>query len=511
MSLILSKWGLALLNMVKTNFVKKLPAATKETVIAVPMRESDLGFDLLSDDQVLASFRHLDFAKLGATGKFGSLTLIPFGESSSHAGATLALLGVGEGEDSSIDWRALGGCLTRGLGRFTRISVLATSLETKSVLELAEGFALSDYNYNKYKSVRQTKTPAKALTIVTSSKISAASLERIDILVRCVHETRDLVNQPPNHLYPETFVKEVQRGIKGLGIKIQAWDDKALDAEGFGGIAAVGRGSARPPRLVKISYEPKGAKRHLAFVGKGITFDSGGLSLKSGEAMVGMKYDMAGAASVYQAVVGIAKLGLKVHATAWLCLAENLPSGSATRPNDVIKIRNGKTVEVLNTDAEGRLVLADGLSAASEEHPDLLIDVATLTGAATVALGNRYAGLMGDDAPVLQIESAAKLAGELVWHMPLAQELRSLLDSDTADIANTKIGNRVGGMLLGGLFLREFVGPATPKSKSTIPWAHLDIAGPAENDSAPYGYTPTGGTGAIVRTLVTLAEQVAEA
>jgi leucyl aminopeptidase len=201
-------------------------------------------------------------------------------------------------------------------------------------------------------------------------------------------------------------------------------------------------------------------------------------------------------------VVAIAKLGLPIRVTAWLCLAENMPSGTAQRPDDVIKIRNGKTVEVLNTDAEGRLVLADGLSAAAETKPDLIVDIATLTGAATIALGNRYAGLMGDEKAIKFVQESAADAGELVWHMPLPAELRSLLNSDVADIANVKIGNRAGGMLIGGHFLREFV----PKE---INWAHLDVAGPADNGSAAYGYTPKGGTGVMVRTLVALAGNLA--
>jgi leucyl aminopeptidase len=218
--------------------------------------------------------------------------------------------------------------------------------------------------------------------------------------------------------------------------------------------------------------------------------------------MVGMKYDMTGAATSFQAIVAIAQLGLPVQVTAWLCLAENMPSSTAQRPDDVIRIRNGKTVEVLNTDAEGRLVLADGLSAAVETKPDLIVDIATLTGAATIALGNRYAGLMGADKAVKTVETAASKAGELVWHMPLPTELRALLNSDVADIANVKIGNRAGGMLVGGHFLREFV-PAD------IDWAHLDIAGPADNSGSAYGYTPKGGTGVILRTLVAVAEGLA--
>jgi leucyl aminopeptidase len=217
--------------------------------------------------------------------------------------------------------------------------------------------------------------------------------------------------------------------------------------------------------------------------------------------MVGMKYDMTGAATAFQAIVAIAKLKLPVKVTAWLCLAENMPSSTAQRPDDVIRIRNGKTVEVLNTDAEGRLVLADGLSAAAEEKPDLIIDIATLTGAATIALGNRYAGLMGDQSAVSIVEKAADSAGELVWHMPLPSELRALLNSDVADIANVKIGNRAGGMLVGGHFLRDFV-------PTDIDWAHLDIAGPADNSAAAYGYTPKGGTGVILRTLVSVAQSL---
>jgi leucyl aminopeptidase len=242
----------------------------------------------------------------------------------------------------------------------------------------------------------------------------------------------------------------------------------------------------------------------LALVGKGITFDTGGLSLKPSEAMVGMKYDMTGAATAFQSVIAIAKLGLPVRVTAWLCLAENMPSGTAQRPDDVIKIRNGKTVEVLNTDAEGRLVLADGLSIASEAKPDLILDIATLTGAATIALGNRYAGLMGEDSAIKTVENAAKDAGELVWHMPLPEELRPLLNSDVADIANVKIGNRAGGMLIGGHFLRDFV-------PNEISWAHLDIAGPADNSAGAYGYTPKGGTGVILRTMVAVAADLAGA
>jgi leucyl aminopeptidase len=292
------------------------------------------------------------------------------------------------------------------------------------------------------------------------------------------------------------------------GVTVEIWDEKKLAKEKCHGILSVGQGSVRPPRLVKISYKPTKSKAHLALVGKGITFDTGGISLKPATGILGMKYDMAGAATVAQAAFAIARLKLPIAVTAYMCIAENMPSGSATRPNDVITFRNGKTVEVTNTDAEGRLVLADGLILASESKPDLIVDVATLTGAARVALGNRYTGLMGDDSSVALVQNAAKASGELVWHMPLPEELLELIKSDIADLMNSRVGNPSGGMLVGGLFLQEFIG-TLPKSKERLNWAHLDFATAANNDLAPYGYTVKGATGSMVRTLISVAEQLA--
>ncbi len=240
-------------------------------------------------------------------------------------------------------------------------------------------------------------------------------------------------------------------------------------------------------------------------MGKGITFDSGGLSIKPAAGMETMKLDMAGAAAVLHTVVAASRLGLPVAVTGWLCLAENMPSGTAQRPSDVITIYGGRTVEVLNTDAEGRLVLADGIVAACEEDPDVLVDVATLTGAQMVALGNRVSAVMANDDDLrAQITSAADDSGEQFWPMPLPSELRPSMDSAVADIAN--IGDRFGGMLVAGLFLSEFVG--TREDGSAVPWAHLDIAGPAFNGGGAHGYTGKGGTGVAVRTLLTLAERL---
>lgn len=444
--------------------------------------------------------KKIDLSALGSTGKAEQLVRIP-----GPAGSVIAIVGLGERKPNPDRLREIAGAAARqlrGSGSVVFDLPVSNKIEALAVLE---GAVLANYEYTAYKGGKKaTSGLLKSAVVISDAKIPVSELSKISTLGSAVNATRDLVNMPPNDLYPQSFAAAIQKAAKGLPVTVQVWDEKRLASEGFGGIAAVGQGSTRPPRLVKVSYKPRGAAKHIALVGKGITFDSGGLSLKPGESMVGMKYDMTGAATVANAVLAIARLGLPIRATAWLCLAENLPSGSATRPNDVIKIRNGKTVEVLNTDAEGRLVLADGLSAAAEEKPDLIVDVATLTGAATIALGNRYAGLMGDEKAVKSVQKAAEEVGELVWHMPLPAELRTLLNSDIADIANVKIGNRAGGMLIGGLFLRDFV-------PSEIQWAHLDIAGPANNGSAAYGYTNSGASGAYIRTLVALAESKARA
>jgi leucyl aminopeptidase len=442
----------------------------------------------------------INLESLGVTGALGKTTKVA-GPSTS----VVVLIGLGENQDLD-SLRYVGGVASRELGGSTHVVVDIPIKSASETLALFEGFLLGNYDFQNYKS-RPTKRELAKLTIVTTAKPKSTELAELETIVAAVHACRDLVNQPANELYPEVMTQQAKTAAKGLPIKIKVWEEKDLLSAGLGGIYAVGKGSSRPPRLVKLEYKPSGAKVSLALVGKGITFDTGGLSLKPAESMVGMKYDMTGAAAVMQALVAIATLGIKVRTTAWLCLAENMPSGSATRPNDIIKIRNGKTVEVLNTDAEGRLVLADGLSMAVEESPDYLIDVATLTGAATIALGHRYAGLMGDAEAITRVEKASASVGELVWHMPLPEELRPLLDSDIADIANVKIGNRAGGMLIGGLFLREFV--AADKASKPA-WAHLDIAGPANNDSAAYGHTPKGATGVTVRTLVQLAKDLAK-
>jgi leucyl aminopeptidase len=339
-------------------------------------------------------------------------------------------------------------------------------------------------------------TPLAGRRVATTESVTSAQA-----IAQSVVAAREWVNIPPNLLYPASFAEEARVFLKDTRVSVEVLDDKALAKAGYGGILAVGSGSSRPPRLVRLVYAPRGAKHHLALVGKGITFDSGGLNLKPGDSMYTMKCDMAGAAAVIAAVKAIAELGLRVKVTAYASLAENLPSDTSYRPSDVLTMYGGKTVENGNTDAEGRLVMADAIARASEDAPDLIVDVATLTGAAIVALGDKTAGLMAsDDDTADRVLDAAEAAGEDVWQLPIPKHIRGKLDSKVADIRSTG-GDRAGGALVAAAFLREFVADG-------IAWAHLDIAGPAWTDGGGSGYVSPGGTGFGVRTLVALARSL---
>ncbi len=398
------------------------------------------------------------------------------------------------------------GAAIRALAGTARVGLALPADTADQVAAVAEGALLGAYAYRAYRvtSKERYKPAVESLTLVSSASRDHAvkdAVARAHTVVDAVHLARDWVNTPPGDLPPAGLADAAVAAAKAAGVSVEVLDEKALAKGGFGGILGVGQGSSRPPRLVKLTYTGKGRNRpHLALVGKGITFDSGGLSLKPAAAMEWMKSDMGGAAAVIAAVTAIARLGLAVDVTVWAPLAENMPSGTAQRPSDVLTIYGGTTVEVLNTDAEGRLVLADGLVRASEDKPDVLLDVATLTGAQLVALGARTSGVMGNDDAVRDaVVAAAGATGEQMWPMPLPGELRAAMESTVADIAN--MGDKYGGMLTAGLFLSEFVGEG-------IRWAHLDIAGPAYNDAPPHGYTPKGGTGHAVRTLVRFAEDL---
>ena len=483
---------------IKLSVSSKIPVSKAGTAIVIGVTGTEKDLVLLPHVVDTTALQGLDLAALGASSKLETMIRVPAAN-----GGVFALIGAGQEELDEDSLRELGAAAVRKLDGFKEIVFDLPNDDERDAVSTLEGALLGGYKYAAKKPSEKGKLTS--ITVLSHHKVSKQSIERSRILAHSVNRVRDLVNTPPNLLYPQSFAAIVSDEAASQDVSVTVLDEKALKAGKYGGILAVGQGSARPPRLVKIEYAPKKAKQHLALVGKGITFDTGGISIKPAASMVGMKYDMTGAATVYQAILAIAALKLPVKVTSYLCLAENMPSGSATRPNDVIQIRNGKTVEVLNTDAEGRLVLADGLSAASELNPDLIVDVATLTGAARVALGDRYSALMGTADAVSAVEAAAFDSGELVWHMPLPSELRSRLDTDVADIANAKIGSTAGGMLLAGVFLKEFVGSGKAGTKAQ-PWAHLDIAGTANNEAAPYGYTPKGATGVAVRTLVSLAE-----
>ncbi|MBA0050244.1 leucyl aminopeptidase [Streptomyces sp. AJS327] len=333
-------------------------------------------------------------------------------------------------------------------------------------------------------------------------KAHKAAAERAQVLGYEINRARDLINLPPNELTPRTFADHARTAAEEHRLEYAVLDEKKLLKDGYGGIMGVGQGSQNPPRLVRIAYTHPAAERTLALVGKGITYDSGGLSLKPPGHNETMKCDMSGAAAVLAATVAVARLGLPVNITGWLALAENMPSGAAVRPGDVLTMYGGTTVEVLNTDAEGRLVMADALTRACEEEPTSIVDVATLTGAMVLALGQRTFGVMGnDEAFRTAVVETADEAGEDSWPMPMPGHLRKAMDSQVADFSN--MGERPGNGLLAGIFLKEFI-------PEDLPWAHLDIAGPAFNESGPYGYTPKGGTGSGVRTLVRLAERAAD-
>lgn len=483
------------------------PREIEADVLVLGVLKTSDGPQVLGDPLGLS----LPLDVIGVTGAQDELRWLP---ASPGNVTSVALIGLGTDAPDTHALRYAAGSAARQLRGIESIAFALPTEGDDQVLALLEGAGIGAYAYTGYRSstLASTKSPASRVTVLDATAEGSALTERATAVAEAMHTVRDLVNAPPSDLYPETFAAAAAELAADRNVTVQILAEDELTAGGFGGILGVGQGSTRGPRLVKLSYAPASATTHLALVGKGITFDSGGLSLKPAASMVGMKYDMTGAATVLAVVLAAARLGLPVRITSWLCLAENMPSGAAARPNDVLRIRGGKTVEVLNTDAEGRLVLADGLVAASEEQPDAIVDVATLTGAARVALGNRYAGVMGDHDLVAQVVACGDRAGELLWPMPIPDEVRPLLNSDIADIANAKPGETAAGMLLAASFLRDFVGTVGDgDEKRSIPWAHLDIAGPANNGASGWGFTAKGPTGVAVRALLELAEELGRA
>ncbi len=445
-------------------------------------------------------------AALGATGAAEELTRVP--APAGVAAAFVVAVGLGERRRTydSETLRRAAGAAARSLAGQAKVALALPAASAEQAEAVATGALLGAYAFDTFrtKSAEGRPKPVGGFVLVADvePKAARAALVRAKAVASAMAHTRDLVNTPPNVLTPAAFAAEAERVGRASGLEVTVLDEKQLKRGGYGGIMGVGQGSEHPPRLVRIAYRHPKATRHLALVGKGITFDSGGISIKPGLHMEVMKSDMAGAAAVLSVLTALATLKPVVNVTGWAAMAENMPSGSAQRPSDVLTTYGGRTVEVLNTDAEGRLVLADAMVRAAEENPDLMVDVATLTGAQIVALGGRTGAIMSnDDTTRDRVFDASKRAGEAMWPMPLPEELRKGLDSPVADIANLDNG-RMGGMLSAGVFLRDFVAPG-------LNWAHLDIAGPSFNTGAAYGYTPSGGTGSAVRTLLQVADDMA--
>jgi leucyl aminopeptidase len=448
-------------------------------------------------------------ALLGASGAPGEVTkLATLG---TIAAPLVVAVGLGDEPTGSAPEREK---LRRGAGAAVRAlagsATVALALpvpddeDAPGVLRaILEGALLGSYRFAGYKTKPQPqrREPVAAIQVHVpdaSEAAAGAEVTRAEIVGRSVRLTRDWVNMAPNELRPPQFADAVVAAAQGTGLEVEVLDFEQLKAGGYGGIVAVGRGSEAPPRLVKLTYTPAGvdSPKKIALVGKGITFDTGGISIKPTAGMWEMKSDMAGAAAIGGAMLAIAALKPPVAVSGYLAMAENMPSGSAYRPGDVITMFNGKRVEVFNTDAEGRMVLGDAIARACADGASYVLEASTLTGGQVIALGKRIAGLMGSDAAVDLVRQAGDKVGEPAWPMPLPEEVRKGMESDIADICQTNSSlDRSAHMLQGGVFLREFV-------PDGVEWAHIDIAGPGYNAGEAAGYWTKGGTGVPVRTLL---------
>ncbi|WKG11204.1 leucyl aminopeptidase [Nocardia sp. PE-7] len=436
---------------------------------------------------------------VGAKGKPEELTRVP---APSALADVTSVLAVGLGAADKVDAeqvRRSAGVAGRAL---SGTELVATTLSGVDLGAAAEGFYLGAYTFSTFKSKSAPKPDERPVVrvelLVPEPEFGTLELLRAQLVAEAIATARDFVNTPPSALYPAEFADRARVLAEAAGLEVEVLDENALAAAGYGGIIGVGQGSSRPPRLVRITYA--GGPKKVALVGKGITFDTGGISIKPAANMENMTSDMAGAAAVVATVLLAGRLGLPVTVTATVPMAENMPSATAQRPGDVLTQYGGTTVEVINTDAEGRLILADAIVRAVEDEPDYLIDVATLTGAQMVALGTRTPGVMGTDEFRDRVAAISRSVGENGWAMPLPAELRADLNSKVADLANVA-PHRWGGMLSAALFLKDFV----PEG---VQWAHLDVAGPAYNTGGPFGYIGKGGTGVPVRTLITVIEEI---
>ena len=491
------------------------PAKTRADAVVVGVTTSKKGPSVVAGAQDVADaygrkFRPL-LQTLGFTGKAGETVKIP--TAGTISSPLLVLVGLGDEAkaDANVVRRAAG-VAARSVSNAASVAVSLPADTPELVRAVTEGLVLGAYRFDTYKkdTAEDAKQPGDwvVLSSIARQGEATAAFERAQLLAAGVNAAREWVNLPANDLNPPTMTdaivaqhKEVTKGRGAPKIGIQVWDEQQLADDGCGGILGVGGGSASPPRMVKLTWAPEGATTHVAIIGKGITYDSGGYTIKPPPSMLHMKEDMAGAAAAVQATFLIAQLGLPIAVTTYAPMAENMISGEAMRPGDVLTMRGGTTVEVTNTDAEGRLIMADALVMAAEAKPDVILDIATLTGHMVVALGEKVAAIMGTDEIRDALCASAGAAGESVWPMPIPEEMNERVKSSKVADINQHDWVRWGGGLYAAAFLREFVGG--------IPWGHLDIAGPGFIPGGVHGYTPNGGTGFGIATLVEYVESLA--
>ena len=440
----------------------------------------------------------------GFKGNIGDLELIPTG--GRLPAAYVQVVGLGpagtagptNAEAGHDDIRRAAGVAARRTGRFHRIALAISNGVSGTAQAAVEGYLLGSYRFDRYKSSAEPRADQRVTVLGDATD---EEIKRATTIAEATNWARDTINEPAGTRPPAEFAELAKERAEAAGVAVETLDEHQLAEKGMNGILGVGQGSRNPPRLLVLRYEPEGATAHIGAVGKGITFDSGGLSLKPADSMETMKTDCSGAAAVVAAVAALPALGANVRVTAATPLAENMPGGAAIKPGDVIRHYGGRTSEVLNTDAEGRLVLADALAWMSEQRPQAMIDFATLTGAMVIALGKKVAGFFATSPELAeQVQAAASHTGEQVWQMPVLADMRKQLDSDVADVKN--IGQRWGGAIFAALFLKEFVGD--------VPWIHVDIAGPARSDEAEH-YLPKGPTGMGTRLLIDWVERRATA
>jgi leucyl aminopeptidase len=478
-------------------------------LLVVPVQEKPLQDPVVGRlDRLMKGALSAHIQKAKFTAADGAVLL--HATASTIAAPHLLLAGLGKSEEIDLDtWRRVAARAKKegnALGAEEIALYLPQGSDVTAIAPaMVEGALLASYRFNKYRSENPGPLPLKTLTFARPGLKRTFALDQsIKLAQECargVFLARDLVNEPPSVTTASYLGRQAFRHCRGRGVHVEVWNKKKIQAMRLAGLLAVNRGSTEEPRFIVIHYRPPGrSKKKIALVGKGITFDSGGLSLKSAKSMETMKLDMSGAAAIIGAMSVIAGVSPPVEILAYIPCTDNLPSGSAQKPGDVIRYLNGKTAEVVNTDAEGRLILADALALAAKHKPDCMINLATLTGACVVALGQEIAGIFGNNQSLVEtVIGCARDAGERLWQLPLAKEYREDIRSNVADIKNVG-GPQGAGAITAALFLHEFV--------DGIPWVHLDIAGPAFRDKE----TPLcskGGTGFGVRTLLRLFTTIA--